>query len=243
MPIRTRDAGGGFAAYRTLDKSATTSDDSNGTLKERRNWMSIVSLPPVALGSVPPFPIQPFTVDQYHQMIAAGLFHEDDRVELLEGWVTPKMPRNPPHDATIGKASCGLARVLPADRIVRVQSAITTTDSEPEPDLAVVPGPHDRYAQCHPGPADIDLLVEVADASLTRDRVEKGRIYARANIGNYWIINLPDRQVEVYTDPTGPGGAPAYRKRQDFRAGQSVPLAIVGQPIGSVAVNDLLPPP
>src|SRR5262245_6797547 len=181
--------------------------------------MSIVS-PPVALGSMPPFPIQPFTVDQYHQMIAARVFHEDDRVELLEGWVTPKMPRNPAHDSTVDLVSEVLRALAPSGWRVRSQSAITTADSEPEPDAAVVAGAAMRYAQHHPGPADIALLVEVADSSVSHDRVEKGRVYSRAGIVSYWIVNLPDRQVEVYTDPTGPDPSPRYRKRPDYRAGQ-----------------------
>jgi hypothetical protein len=205
--------------------------------------MAIVSAPPVALGSVPPFPVCPFTVDQYHQMIAAGVFHEDERVELLEGWVTPKMPRNPPHDSTVDLMSEVLGALMPPGWRVRVQSAITTADSEPEPDGAVVPGPAMRYAQRHPEPAEIALLVEVADSSLAHDRGDKGRIYARANIACYWIINLPDRLVEVYTGPTGPGPAPQYRKHQDYRPGDAMPLIIAGQTVGSIAVNDLLPPP
>src|SRR5438128_2109330 len=108
--------------------------------------------------AMPRFPVRKFTVNEYHRLLEIGVLKEQDAVELLEGWVAPRFPHSPPHDATIGKASRQLAQVLPADRIVRVQSAITTADSEPEPDLAVVPGPDDRYAQRHPGPSDIDLL-------------------------------------------------------------------------------------
>lgn len=85
------------------------------------------------------------------------------------------------------------------------------------------------------------MLVEVSLASLDRDRNDKGRIYARARITCYWIVNLVDRQVEVYSDPTGPDAAPRFRQQQDYRPGDAVPLVIDGAEVGRVAVNDLLP--
>jgi Uma2 family endonuclease len=189
----------------------------------------------------PPFPIRPFTVDEYHQMIQAGILTEDDNVELLEGWIVPKMPRNPPHDGTLSCTHKQLAWILPAGWDIRVQCAVTTGDSEPEPDIAVVQGDERSYLLRHPGPQDIGTLIEVADATLSRDRNEKGRLYARAGIAIYWIINLVDMQIEVYTDPTGPDPSPRYRQRQDFGIGQSVPLVLGGQQVGQVAVRDLLP--
>src|SRR5438309_890413 len=94
--------------------------------------------------AMPRFPVRKFTVSEYHRLLEIGVVKEDAAIELLEGWVAPKFPHSPRHDATIGKVSRLLARVVPADRIARVQSAITTADSEPEPDLAVVVGPDDR---------------------------------------------------------------------------------------------------
>ena len=85
------------------------------------------------------------------------------------------------------------------------------------------------------------MAVEVADSSLQPDRTVKGRIYARAAIPLYWIINVPDHQIEVYTDPTGPCPNPNNQQRRDYRAGDSVPLVLDGQEIGSIPVNDLLP--
>jgi len=123
---------------------------------------------------------------------------------------------------------------------LRVQSAITTSDSEPEPDFAIVPGPAERYLPHHPLPADIATLIEVADSSLARDR-EKKRIYGHAGIAIYWIINLPDALVEVYSEPTGADAAPGYRQRQDYKANDAVPLVIQGKEGGRIAVRDLLP--
>src|SRR5207249_5993402 len=117
----------------------------------------------------PPFPVRRFTVDEYHQMIQTGILQEDDPVELLDGWIVSKMPRNPPHDATIDIAQEVFRSVLPAGWRLRVQSAITTDSSEPEPDLAIVRGPAERYLSNHPKPPDIAVVIEVADSSLAQD--------------------------------------------------------------------------
>src|SRR5271168_2093048 len=136
----------------------------------------------------PPYPVWRFTVADYHRLIKAGGLTEDDPVELLEGWIVPKMPHNPLHDSTLDGAQDILRNLLPIGWRVRVQMAITTADSEPEPDLAVVRGPAERYRKRHPGPKDIAMLVEVSEATLRRDRVHKGRVYSKAGISIYWII-------------------------------------------------------
>ena len=190
----------------------------------------------------PPEPVRRFTVDEYHRMIHAGILKEDDPVELLEGWIVPKMPRNPPHDVSLALTQAALAAALPPEWICRGQSAVTTPDSEPEPDVAVVRGPIRRYVASHPGPADVGLVVEVADSTLTRDRTLKARLYARAGAPIYWIVNIPDRQVEVYSEPTGPGASmPAYAQRRDFAADAVVPLVLDGRTIATIPVAELLP--
>ena len=189
---------------------------------------------------IPPFPVWRFTVELYHRLIAAGVFGEDDAVELLEGWIVPKMPRNPRHDATVDLADETLRGRVPAGWRVRGQSAVTTEDSEPEPDLAVVRGSARDYASRHPGPGDIALVVEVSDTSLARDRSFKGRIYARAGVPVYWVINLQDSVVEIYTDPADDGAGPAYRQRRVLGLEVSVPLEIDGATLGPVPVRDLI---
>ena len=193
------------------------------------------------LGLPPPFPVHRLTVDQYHRIIQAEILTENDRVELLDGWIVPKMPHNPTHDGAIDKSHDAILDVLPAGWRIRTQEAITTPDSEPEPDLAVVPKPADRFVRRHPTPADIGLLVEISDSTLDFDRNSKGPSYARAGIVIYWIVNLVDRRVEVYTDPTGPDAAPHFRTRQDYAANARVPVFIAGVEVGTVAVADLLP--
>jgi Uma2 family endonuclease len=174
-------------------------------------------------------------------MLASGTLKSGDPYELLEGWIVQKMSRNAPHDVTLDIVHEALRDAVPVGWRVRVQSAVTIDDSEPEPDLAVVRGPAQRYYTNHPSPSDIALLVEVADSSLQHDRLVKGRIYARAGIPAYWIVNLIDMQVEVYSNPTGDVAEPDYRQRTEYRAGQSVPLVIDGAPLDAIAVDSLLP--
>lgn len=189
----------------------------------------------------PPFPVRQFSVDEYHRMIEAGVLTEDDPVELLEGWIAPKMPRNPLHDATIELAHSSLAVRLPAGWRVRVQSAITTSDSEPEPDLAVVRGTVRSHASRHPSPSETALVVEASESSLTHDRDVKGRLYARAQIPVFWIINLQDRCVEVYSNPSSGDSTSAYLQRQDFGFDGAVPFSVDGKHIGDIPVAELIP--
>lgn len=188
----------------------------------------------------PPFPVRRFSVDEYHRLGETGVLTEEDQVELLEGWLVPKMIRNPIHDAAIELVQQALQSCMPGSGCrVRIQSAITTRDSEPEPDLAIIRGPVSRHKQRHPGPEDVVLVVEVADSSLARDRI-KSRIYARAGISQYWILNLVDRQLEVSSDPESTSSEPAYRRQQTFQMGESVPLVIDAE-LGRLQVADLLP--
>jgi Uma2 family endonuclease len=190
--------------------------------------------------AVPPLPVYRFSVEQYHRMIEAGVLRSGDPLELLEGWIVPKMVRNPPHDSTLTRLNRLLNRTLSDDWVVRIQCAVTTRGSEPEPDVAVARGPQDRYDRRHPGPADLGLVIEVADATLDRDRGIKLRVYARARIVLYWIVNLQDFQIEVYTEPRR-GRTPHFRQRQDYSPTDDVPLVLAGQDFGTIPVRELMP--
>jgi Uma2 family endonuclease len=183
-----------------------------------------------------------FTVAEYHQMIRYGILDEDDNVELLEGFVVKKMAHNPPHDAAVTRIQRRFGRVLSDDWIIRIQCAVTTKDSVPEPDVVVADGPEENYYTRHPGPPDIFLLVEVSDSSLEEDREVKGPLYARAKIPIYWIVNLQDRQIEVYTQPRG-GKSPAYKQRQVYNIDATVPLVLGTQVIAHLPVRELIPEP
>lgn len=124
---------------------------------------------------------------------------------------------------------------------VRIEGPITTGDSEPEPDISVVRGQRRNFTDRHPAPKDVVLLIEVADTSLDRDRGWKKRIYAAANIAVYWIVNLVDRQVEVFARPSGPSSQPTYTSSAVFTAEDSVPIVWDGRQVGQIAVRDLLP--
>lgn len=203
--------------------------------------MSVLTMPgstPVLLNY---YLMRKFSVDEYHRMIQTGILTEDDPVELLEGWIVLKMPRNPPHYGVIEISEEILRGRLAPGWKVRVQSAITTDDSEPEPDLVVASGTSRSHLDHHPEPPEIALVIEVADSTLTRDRQDKGRLYARASIVCYWIINLVDRQIEIYTDPSGPGANPTYHRRQDYAVTDSVPLVIEGKEIARIAVSEFFP--
>jgi hypothetical protein len=202
--------------------------------------MTVIAQTTLASPRIPPFPVRRFSVAEYHRMIETDVLGEDDAVELLEGWIVPKMPRNPPHDATVDLVQEILKTHLGNDWRVRAQSAITLDDSEPEPDLAVAPGPAERYASRHPLATEVAMVVEVADSTLTRDRSIKRRLYARSMIPFYWIINLVDAQIEVHTDPSGQGEAADYRNREIYRAGQPVPLKVGQRPIENLQVSALL---
>jgi Uma2 family endonuclease len=193
------------------------------------------------LGVPPAVTLRRFTVDEYHHLLAAGIIPDGERTELLDGWIVPHMTRNPPHDGVLGVAADEIRRRLPPGWIDRVQLALTTANSEPEPDVAVVRGALRDYITRHPTPPDVGFVVEVADSSLPDDRTLKAAVYASASIPIYWIINLVHGQVEVNTDPSGPVAAPAYRQRQDYGFQDAVPLVLDGAEIARIPVRDLLP--
>ena len=202
--------------------------------------MSFIIQPGLNFPSLPPIPIHRLTVQQYHRMIEAGVLTENDQVELIEGLLVSKMPHSSSHDGTVSILLRELGKRLPGKWIVRVQSAITLDESEPEPDLAVVLGPEEKYLPGHPTPADVGMVVEVSDTSLAHDQNIKARLYAHARIPIYWIVNLVQHQVEIRTDPKG-GKAPAYRRLETFGLELGAPLVISGKELGQLAVRKLFP--
>jgi Uma2 family endonuclease len=195
----------------------------------------------VTIFSPPEPPIYRFTVRQYHKMIQDGVLTEDDPVELLEGAIVFKMPKNTPRATCVRKCRRAIAPVLPTSCFYDAEQPITLSDGEPEPDGFVVAGTIEDYEHRHPESADLRLVVEVAESSLATDRAVKLRTYARAGIPCYWIVNLIDRQLEVYTQPDATAAVPIYRATRAFKPGEHVDLLIDGQTAGSIAVDDLLP--
>jgi Uma2 family endonuclease len=186
--------------------------------------------------------VRRFTVEEYHRMIAAGILDDDERVELLEGMITLMSPQEPPHVLVLGLAEDLIPPVLPKGWVARFQVPITTAQGEPEPDIAVVRGPRRRYLKRHPRGSDIALIGEIADSSLKLDRQAMAGIYARERIQVYWIVNIPDVQVEVHTQPAvDQNGVAYYRSRQDYGPRDLLPVMIQSRVVAKVRVRDQLP--
>ncbi|MGB7710742.1 MAG: Uma2 family endonuclease [Microcoleus sp.] len=197
--------------------------------------------PVESVAAIPNDLILRLSIEQYHAMIQSGILTDDDFVELLEGWLVFKMPKNPPHRATTRLVRTALENILPPGWYVDSQEPITLSNSEPEPDIVVVRGDTRQYLDRHPGAEDIGIVIEVSDTTLQRDRTVKKRIYARAGIAFYWIVNLVEEQVEVYSQPIVEVEQPDYSQRLDFGRSAVVPIMIEGIEIGAIAVNSLLP--
>ena len=160
-----------------------------------------------------------FTVDEFHQMAEAAIFGEDDRLELLSGEVVEMTPIGSRHAACVSRLNRWLGRHLGEGVIVRVQDPVRLDDrSEPQPDLAVVRARDDFYRDAHPGPADVLLVIEVADTSTEIDRVEKVPLYSRSGIPEVWVIDLGASHIEVYRTPTSGG----YAAHETVRRGESL---------------------
>jgi Uma2 family endonuclease len=188
-----------------------------------------------------PDPVFRLSVDQYHAMIRTGILTENDSVELLEGWLIKKMSQNPPHSVVTELTAAKLRELGLSGWCVRSEKPITLSDSEPEPDVALARGSTRTYVERQPSAADVAMVVEVADATLQEDQGLKLRVYARAGIPIYWIINVNQRQVEVHSRPTGSTEEPNYADRQDYTDGSEVPVVIDGRQVGAIHVAELLP--
>ncbi len=174
---------------------------------------------------------------EYEQMIAAGIFTEDDRVELLEGVIVEMRPKSAMHAALTEDANDYFKDRLKAKAVVRSQNPILLSDlSEPEPDIVIVTPPKEKYYTRHPASSDVLLAMEIADSSIRLDRRTKGHLYARAGIAQYLILNVSEMEIEDYREP----GADGYRHKQTYREGQE--FSLVAFPDIKVKVNDLLLP-
>jgi Uma2 family endonuclease len=149
----------------------------------------------------PEFPrLRRWTLEEYERMVDAGFLTTQDKVQLIEGEIVEMTPQNSPHMTTVTKVFRLLERAASDNQYVRIQGPLALKpDSEPEPDVAVVTGSPDDNWDAHPTTAL--LVIEVADSSLAFDRTRNARVYARAGIPEYWIINVEERCIEVHRDP------------------------------------------
>ncbi len=160
-----------------------------------------------------------FTVDEYHRMGAAGIFSEDDHVELIEGEILKMSPIGSRHAASVNRLNTLFNNLLGARAIVSVQNPILLNDfSEPQPDIALVKPRDDFYAQALPTAADVLLIIEVADTSVDYDRDIKLPAYARSGIPEVWLFDLPAETVGAHTELLNG----SYRTVRSYRRSDSI---------------------
>jgi Uma2 family endonuclease len=171
------------------------------------------------------------SVEQYHQMADAGVLTTDDRVELIEGILVTKTTVYPLHALVVDSLMDAYSALALPGWIYRPQQPITLATSEPEPDGALVRGRRSDYAEHHPSPPDIAIVIEVAESSLEQDRGAKQRMYARAGIPVYWIVNLIDKTVETFSEPKGD----EYQAKQIVELQRAAPIVVEGKTVGEIS--------
>ena len=176
------------------------------------------------------------TVDEFDRMVDAGVFAPDRRLELIDGEMVDMSPIGSAHQACVNRLTTLLAPLAAGRRaVVQVQGAIRTSDlSQPQPDVALLVPRDDYYAEAHPGPSDVLLVIEVADTSVRFDRDVKLPAYGRAGVAETWVVDLHGGVVEVATGPSDQG----YERRA--RVGRDASLAPTAFPDLRLTVADLL---
>jgi len=175
-----------------------------------------------------------FTIAEYYQMAEAGIFLANDRVELIAGEIIEMSPIGSRHAAGTIRLTRLFSRLIGDRAFLSVQNPIRLSDrSEPQPDLTLLQLRPDFYAQGHPQPAEVLLLVEVSDTTVEYDREVKIPLYAQAGIVEVWLVNLPEEYIAVYRHPAGD----RYLEIQRWQRGQNI--SILAFPDVSLAVNDV----
>ena len=178
---------------------------------------------------------------EYERLIDLGAFRPGERLELVGGALLVCEPQGGPHFTAVGLIEDALRPVFGIGWTVRAQGPIALDeDSEPEPDIAVVPGSRRDHSRAHP--SHPVLIVEVADSSVAFDRAEKGSLYARAGIADYWILNLPDQVLEVYREPAAAPHAPyGHRYGATITLAPRDTVSPLAAPTAAILVASLLP--
>lgn len=189
--------------------------------------------------SQPPLTVRRWRRLEYERLVDLGVF-ERDPLELIGGQIFVAEPQSAYHAAAIRSVDYTLRALLPPGWIVSVQSPVSLDDeSQPEPDLAVVPGRPTDYRHGHP--TRPSLVVEIAESSVSFDRLAKGSLYARAQVQDYWIVNLIDRVLEVYRQPGADPSAPyGWSYRSVARLTPPAAITLLDPAAGPLAVADLL---
>ena len=195
----------------------------------------------MAFTVVPPPRTRRWTRGEYERLAELGMFQPGERLELLDGLLVVREPQGSRHAGTIRRVLAALRRALGEDWQIDSQLPIALDDdSEPEPDIAVVPRDPDAYLDAHPSRAM--LIVEVAETSYRIDREHKTSLYARAGIADYWIIDLVHDTVEVHREPGAAPQAPhGWQYRSVATLGRPASVAPLVAPGSPIPVADLLP--
>ena len=194
---------------------------------------------PIEVDSIPRERQFRYTLEKYHRMIAAGAFDPEERCELIDGSLVKSMPQSSGHSHSVGRSARWFNRRLDDPWVVGSQTPITLAPHEPEPDCWISRSDRRPARGQHPGPAEVALVVEVAESSLAFDRGRKRRLYAAAGIPEYWIVNLADRQVEVHRRPIPAENR--YAEVETVSADGSVKVVLDGSEFGSLPLSELLP--
>ncbi|WP_333192911.1 Uma2 family endonuclease [Microcoleus sp. CZ3-B2] len=184
-----------------------------------------------------PFTLRKWTVKEYQKLGEIGFFHPEERVELISGNILKMSAKGTAHTSATRRTATLLRDILENLAAVYTQDPIALDDnSEPEPDIAVVRIDPLDYATHHPTPSEVYLIIEVADTSLAYDREIKAKIYARSGIADYWILNVNERQLHVFREPTEDG------YQSEIILGESASISPLQFPAFNIAIQQMLPP-
>jgi Uma2 family endonuclease len=183
-----------------------------------------------------PFTVRLWTVQEYHQMAEAGIFHPEERVELIAGQIIRMSAKGTAHTAAVRRTAKILRNLLANQAEVYTQDPIQLDNfSEPEPDIAVVRIDPLDYADHHPTPSEVYLIIEVADSSFKYVRQTKGKAYAKSGIADYWVLDVNERQLHVFREPTPEG------YQSEVILSEEASLSPLQFPTFVIALQDMLP--
>jgi len=162
-----------------------------------------------------------WTVAEYHRMAEVGLLHEDSRVELIDGEIVEMAPIGSAHGGNVNRFIRLFSKVVGGKAIVAAQNPVVLSGyAEPQPDISILRWRADDYEQSNPHPEDVLLLIEVSDSTLRYDRDVKIPLYAKNGIPEVWLLDIPDRKLEIYREPING----EYRQRDCRQTGQIAPI-------------------
>ncbi|MDZ8083130.1 MAG: Uma2 family endonuclease [Nostoc sp. DcaGUA01] len=185
----------------------------------------------------PTLKLRLWTVEEYHRMAEAGIFGADERVELLEGKIIWMIAKGTAHRSAVGRTDYLLKNRLGNRAWVSIQDPVKLNErSEPEPDIAVVKVDPLDYADHHPTPTEVYLIIEVADSSLKLDCETKAKAYSQAGIRDYWVLDVVSRQLHVFREPTQDG------YQSEVILAEDATISPLELPDLSIVVLEMLPP-